>query len=177
MLGMIILLAFSDISFRATQAMYINCDNSLMTFSFFKQREKIMQLFDIRFKQLIKLNIIPAIVCGLCANLLLFYTGGQDYPFQYLVNILICILISVVNSITWLSLYYLFQPFTTSVNVKSGAYIAARTVISLISLHICWIPCKSGLLLGIMLVFTAAYVIILRKLVRKHSPKTWKVKS
>jgi hypothetical protein len=28
-----------------------------------------------------------------------------------------------------------------------------------------------------MLVFTAAYVIILRKLVRKHSPKTWKVKS
>ena len=177
MLGMIILLAFSDISFRATQAMYINCDNSLMTFSFFKQREKIMQLFDIRFKQLIKLNIIPAIVCGLCANLLLFYTGGQDYPFQYLVNILICFLISVVNSITWLSLYYLFQPFTTSVNVKSGAYIAARTVISLISLHICWIPCKSWLLLGIMLVFTAAYVIILRKLVRKHSSKTWKVKS
>lgn len=177
MLGMIVLLSIADVSFKATQAMYINCDNSLMTFSFFKQRDKIMQLFDIRFKQLIKLNIIPAVFFGLCANLVLFYSGGQDYPFQYLVNILICILISVVNSITWLSLYYLFQPFTTSVNVKSGAYIAARTIISILMLHICWIPCRSWLLLGILIVFTAAYVMILRKLVRKYAPKTWKVKS
>lgn len=177
MLGMIILLAMADVSFKATQAMYINCDNSLMTFSFFKQRDKIMQLFDIRFKQLIKLNIVPAVFCGLCSNLVLFYSGGQDYPFHYLVNILICILISAVNSITWLSLYYLFQPFTTSVNVKSGAYIAARTIISILMLHICWIPCKSWLLLGILIVFTAAYVMLLRKLVRKYAPKTWKVKS
>lgn len=177
MLGMIVLLSIADVSFKATQAMYINCDNSLMTFSFFKQRDKIMQLFDIRFKQLIKLNIIPAVFFGLCANLVLFYSGGQDYPFHYLVNILICILISAVNSITWLSLYYLFQPFTTSVNVKSGAYIAARTIISILMLHICWIPCRSLLLLGILIVFTAAYVMILRKLVRKYAPKTWKVKS
>ena len=148
-----------------------------MTFSFFKQRDKIMQLFDIRFKQLIKLNIIPAVFFGLCANLVLFYSGGQDYPFHYLVNILICILISTVNSITWLSLYYLFQPFTTSVNVKSGAYIAARTIISILMLHICWIPCKSWLLLGILIIFTAAYVMLLRMLVRKYAPKTWKVKS
>ena len=177
MLGIMILMGIADVSFTATQAMYINCDNSLMTFSFFKQREKIMQLFDIRLKQLIKLNFIPAVTCGLCANMLLFATGGQDYPFHYLVNILICVLISVVNSVTWLALYYLFQPFTTSVNVKGGAYIAARTIIAILSVHICWIPCNSLLLTGILIVFTAAYVLLLRKLVRKYAPKTWKVKA
>ena len=109
--------------------------------------------------------------------MLLFATGGQDYPFHYLVNIVICVLISVVNSVTWLALYYLFQPFTTSVNVKGGAYIAARTITAIISVHICWIPCNSLLLTGILIVFTAAYVLLLRKLVRKHAPKTWKVKA
>ena len=176
MLGMIMLVGLADVSFKATQAMYINCDNSLMTFSFFKQRDKIMKLFDIRLKQLIKLNFVPAVVYGMCANLVLFITGGQDYPLHYLVTILICILMSIVNSVTWLSLYYLFQPFTTSVNVNGGAYIAARVIIIVISIHICWIPCNSLLLAGILTAFTAGYVFLLRKLVSRYAPKTWKIR-
>ena len=177
LLGMIVPLSIADISFKATQAMYINCDNSLMTFSFFKQRDKIIKLFDIRLKQLIKINVFPAIVCGLLANLFLFYSGGQDYPFQYLVTILVPVLMSVINSMTWLALYYLFQPFTTTVNIKSGAYMAIRIILSVIAVHIFWIPSNSLILAGILVVFTLLYVFFLRKIVYKKSPKTWKVKA
>ena len=177
MLAMVVPLVLADISFRATQAMYINCDNSLMTFSFFKQRKKIMQLFDIRLKQLIKLNILPVIACGICVNMLLFVTGGQDYPFHYLVNILICVIISAVNSTTGLALYYLFQPFTTSVNVKGGAFMGARVIIALVTLNICWIPCNSLMLMGILIVFASVYIMFLRMLVSKFAPKTWRVKA
>ena len=177
MLAMIVPIVIADISFKATQAMYINCDNSLMTFSFFKQRNKIMQLFDIRLKQLIKLNVLPVIACGICADMLLFVTGGQDYPFHYLVNILICIIISAVNSTTGLALYYLFQPFTTSVNVKGGAFMGARVIIAMVTINVCWIPCNSLILMGILIVFAAVYIMLLRILVSKLAPKTWKVKA
>ncbi|MCR4703410.1 MAG: hypothetical protein K5665_07090 [Saccharofermentans sp.] len=176
MLGMIVLVSAADVSFKATQAMYINCDNSLMTFSFFKQREKIIRLFDIRLKQLVKLNVVPALVLGIAADLILFYTGGQSYPFHYLVTLFIPVLLCVVNSVTSLALYYLFQPFTTTVNVKSGAYLTARTLLGLFEVQIFWVPANSLLLAGILTVFTVIYVMLLRALVRKFAPKTWKVR-
>ena len=177
LLAMFFPISIIDNSFKSTQAMYINCDNSLMTFSFFKQREKIIKLFDIRLKQLIKVNAAPAVACGLSADLILFYTGGQDYPFQYLVTILICVLMSAFYATIWLTLYYLFQPFTTTVNVKSGAYRAAWFILGFVFMIIIWIPSHSLILAGIMLVLTVLFVFIMRKLVYKFAPKTWKVKT
>ena len=177
LLLMIIPLSIADISFKSTQAMYINCDNSLMTFSFFKQREKIIRLFDIRLKQLIRINIWPALACGLFAVLILFNTGGQDYPFQYLLTVLVPVLISVINSMTWLALYYLFQPFTTTVNVKGGAYRVTRIILTFITIIICWITLNTAVLAGVLTVFTVVYVILLRAIVKKYAPKTWKMKS
>ena len=177
LLAMFFPISIIDNSFKSTQAMYINCDNSLMTFSFFKQREKIIKLFDIRLKQLIKVNAAPAVACGLSADLILFYTGGQDYPFQYLVTILICVLMSAFYATIWLTLYYLFQPFTTTVNVKSGAYRAAWFILGFVFMIIIWIPSHSLILAGIMLVLTVLLVFIMRKLVYKFAPKTWKVKT
>lgn len=177
LLLMIIPLSIADISFKSTQAMYINCDNSLMTFSFFKQREKIIRLFDIRLKQLIRINIWPALACGLFAVLILFNTGGQDYPFQYLLTVLVPVLISVINSMTWLTLYYLFQPFTTTVNVKGGAYRVTRIILTFITIIICWITLNTAILVCVLTVFTLVYVAVLRALVKKYAPKTWKVKT
>ena len=176
LIALIVPLSWADNSFKSTQAMYINCDNSLMTFSFFKQREKIIKLFDIRLKQLIKINLAPAVVFALCANLVLFYTGGQDYPFQYLVTFVIAIAVSVFNSMIWLSLYYLFQPFTTSVNVKSGAYNAIRIIYFSIQAVIVFIPIHSLAVAAILAVSTILLVFFMRKLVYKMAPKTWKIK-
>ena len=175
--AMLILLSAADNSFKSTQAMFINCDNSLMTFSFFKQREKIIRLYDIRLKQLFKVNIAPAVACGLGANLILFFTGGQEYPLQYLVTILVCVLMSCGYAVIWLSLYYLFQPFTTTVKVKSGVYTVVSTIIYVTLSIIVWIPVHSLILFGLLLVFTALLVFIMRKLVYKYAPKTWKAKA
>ena len=170
-----VFISVADNTFKSTQAMFINCDNSLMTFSFFKQREKIIKLFDIRLKNLIKINMMPSAASGLFANLLLFYTGGQDYPFHYLVNILICVLIGVIYNVIWLSMYYLFQPFTTSVNVRGGAYRVIQMFIVFGLINVCWIPADSTVLAGILFVLTALLVFVMRKLVYRFAPKTFKI--
>lgn len=177
LLFMIIPVAISDNSFKATQAMYINCDNSLMTFSFFKKRDKIIRLFDIRFRQLIKINILPALSFGLFADFLLFCTGGQEYPCQYLLTLIIPAMISVDYCMMCLALYYLFQPFTTTVNVKSGAYTIARVIIAVFFMMTFWIPVHSGILAAVLAVFTVAFILLMRKLVCKYAPTTWKVKA
>jgi len=136
-----------------------------------------MRLFDIRFKQMIKIHLAPAIASGMFANLILFYTGGQDFPFQYLLSIVVCILMSICYSLIWLAMYYLFQPFTTTVNVKSGIYNVTRIIVSCVLTVVVFIPSNTFVLTMIMLVFTAVFVFAMRKLVYKHAPKTWKAKS
>ncbi|MCR5805342.1 MAG: hypothetical protein K6G47_13895 [Clostridia bacterium] len=177
LLGLLIPISMANNSFKCTQAMYINCDNSLMTFSFFKQPEKILKLFDIRVKQLLKINIGPGIACGLFADLLLFYTGGQDYPLHYLVTLLIPLLITLIYSTIWLLLYYLFQPFTTTVKVKSGLYIVVRVIIATFFAMIFWIPSHSAILAGILMVVAALFIFFMRKLVFKYAPRTWRIKT
>ena len=177
LLVFLIPIAISDNSFKSTQAMYINCDNSLMTFSFFKQRKMIIKLFDIRLKQLISFNILPAIALAIGSNLILFATGGQDYPFQYLMTLVILICLSISYSMYWLSIYYLFQPFTTTVSVKSGAYNAAYIIFSIVASVIVWIGVPSQILAAIMTIFTAAFGFFMRRLVFKKAPKTWRVKA
>ena len=177
LLGMLIPLSIADNSFKNTQAMFINCDNSLMTFSFFKKREKIIKLFDIRLKQLIKINVGPVLACGLSADLMLFVTGGQSYPGEYLMPILVAFMLSVISSVMWLSLYYLFQPFTTSVIAKGGVYRITTIIIYSVASIIVWIPMASYILVPVLLVLTIAFVFFMRKLVYKHAPKTWKVKA
>ena len=177
LLALMIPLSISDNSFKNTQAMFINCDNSLMTFSFFKQREKIIKLFDIRLKQLIKINIGPVVSLGLFADLILFVTGGQSYPGEYLVTILVGFMLSILTSVTWLALYYLFQPFTTSVVAKSGAYRITSIIIYSVASILVWVPLVSYILAPVLLLFTAGYVFFLRNRVYKLAPKTWKIKA
>ena len=177
LLALMIPLSISDNSFKNTQAMFINCDNSLMTFSFFKQREKIIKLFDIRLKQLIKINIGPVVSLGLFADLILFVTGGQSYPGEYLVTILVGFMLSILTSVTWLALYYLFQPFTTSVVAKSGAYRITSIIIYSVASILVWVPLVSYILAPVLLVVTAVYIFVMRKLVYKHAPKSWRIKA
>ena len=177
LLALMIPLSISDNSFKNTQAMFINCDNSLMTFSFFKQRDKIIKLFDIRLKQLIKINIGPVVSLGLFADLILFVTGGQSYPGEYLVTILVGFMLSILTSVTWLALYYLFQPFTTSVVAKSGAYRITSIIIYSVASILVWVPLVSYILAPVLLVFTVGYVFFLRNRVYKLAPKTWKIKA
>lgn len=177
LLAMIIPIYMSDATFKATQAMYINCDNSLMTFSFFKQRTKIMKLFDIRLKQIIKINLPPVIAMGIASVIVLFYTGGEDYPLHYLVTMSVPFFLSVLVSLSWLALYYLFQPFTTTVNVMSGSYTVANIIITTGSALILWIPLNSLILAPVLLVVAGASIVVVRKLVFKMAPKTWRIKS
>ena len=68
-----------------TQAMFMNCDHSMLTYRFYRTPKVILALFKERLKTLIGINLIPALVIAIGLPLILFITGGTDNPLNYLV--------------------------------------------------------------------------------------------
>ena len=68
-----------------TQALFMNCDHSLLTYSFYKQPKFILKLFQIRLREIMKINAVPALVIGTGLPLILYASGGTDQPLHYVV--------------------------------------------------------------------------------------------
>lgn len=105
-----------------TRALFVNCDHSLLTYSFYKQPKMILKLFRIRLWEIIKVNLLPAGVVGGGLALLLFASGGTDNPFNYAVIIVSVVCMSIFFSVHYLTLYYMLQPYNAGTEMKSGTY-------------------------------------------------------
>lgn len=167
----------SDATRRICQVMFIGCDKSLMTYNFFKQPEPITKLYKIRLKQVITINMIPAAAIGFWFNSFLFLTGGQEYQFQYLFTFAVPVLMSMINSVYFMLIYYLFQPYTATVEVKSGSYMAAYFGALLPLFIFSALPVNALVLSLIIGVILAILLFISPKLVYRYAHKTWRVKA
>lgn len=85
-----------------TQALFMNCDHSLLTYSFYKQPNFILRLFQIRLREIMKINAVPALVIGIGLALILFATGGTDNPLNYVVLVVSILCMSLFFSIHYL---------------------------------------------------------------------------
>lgn len=67
-----------------TKALFMNCDHSLLTYSFYKQPKFILKLFQIRLREIIKVNLLPALVIGRgSANFALYFPAWiTDNPIK-----------------------------------------------------------------------------------------------
>ena len=105
-----------------TQALFMNCDHSMLTYPFYKKPKAILKLFRIRLREIMKINAAPAAVIGFGLALLLWLTGGTDNPVNYAVVLISPIAISMFFSVHYLTIYYLLQPYTAGSEIKSPLY-------------------------------------------------------
>ena len=160
-----------------TQACFMNCDHSLLTYPFYKKPGAILRLFRIRLREISKINAVPAAILGIGAAVLLFLTGGTENPLNYAVLIVAPLAVSMFFSLHYLMLYYLFQPYTAGTEMKGGAYslITAGTYFVCYELMQIKLP---TLMFGLMcILFCLCYCLIAYALVYKFAPKTFKLRS
>lgn len=105
-----------------TRAIFINCDNSLLTYPFYKQPKFILKLFQIRLIEIVKVNLVPAGVIGGGLALWLFVSGGTDQWINYLILMTSIPALSVFFSVHYLTIYYLLQPYNAGTEIKSFTY-------------------------------------------------------
>ena len=166
-----------DATTKMTQTMFINCDRSLMSFSFYKEPSKIAELYKIRLREAVKLNLAPAITLGIISSTMVFLFGGQRYFGQYLLIPAAYVLMSALFSVHLMTLYYLLQPYTENIKIKNHFHTVLIVISGTLVFVLCWIPAAAWLLVIILAALLALYVFFATKLVRKYSPKHWRVRT
>ena len=157
------------------QTMFVNCDSSLLTYSFYKKPSSILSLFLIRAKTMIKINSLPALVLGLGLSGVEVLAGVTD-PLIHIYSFVTILAISAFFSIHYLAVYYLLQPFNVHSEMKSGKYVLANSVIYMICLGLFQVPSiPVKLFAPIALGVLVLYMVIASVLVYKFSPKTFKI--
>ena len=159
-----------------TKALFMNCDHSLLTYSFFKKPDHILRLFAIRLREIIKVNLLPAAVLGGGLSAVFFLIGGTGKIFECALVFLSVVSLSVFFSVHYLTLYYLLQPYNPSTEIKSGTYSIIQFVTYLISFVMIYVKLPI-LVFGILCVaFCLIYCAVACALVYRFAPKTFRIR-
>ena len=163
-------------SSSVTQAMFMNCDHSMLTYRIYRTPKVILGIFKGRLKTLITINLLPATLIGLGLALLLYLSGGTDNSLNYVILFVSIIAMSIFFSVHYLVMYYLLQPYNVSTEIKSSTYKAVQAI----TYFVCWYMIQIKLPIfsfGIAtIVFCIAYSLISLFLAYKYAPKTFKLR-
>ena len=159
-----------------TQAMFMNCDHSLLTYRFYRTPSAILGMFKERLKTLISINLLPASIIAIGLPLLLFLTGGTDNYFNYIILFISIIAMSIFFSIHYLVMYYLLQPYTVNTEIKSSTYRVVQALTYFICYYMINLRLPTFYFGLLMTLFCIIYSIIALILAYKLAPKTFKLR-
>ena len=120
--GLLLLCTRSIGALPLPRLLFMNCDRSMLTYSFYKKPAFILRLFRLRLLGIIGVNLLPAAVLAAGMPLILYLSGGTGQVLYYLLYPASILAMSVFFSVHYLTLYYLLQPYTASTELKSGTY-------------------------------------------------------
>ena len=159
-----------------TNAMFLNCDHSMLTYRFYRTPKVILGIFKERLKTLIFLNLIPASIIGIALPVLLFMTGGTTNPLNYVVLFVSIISMSIFFSVHYLVMYYLLQPYNVETEMKSSTY----SVVQFLTYFVCYAMIDlhlPTLYFGACLIlFCVLYSFLSLFIAYRLAPKTFKLR-
>lgn len=160
---------------RLIKSMFYNCDLSLLRYGFYRRGDALLRMFFLRLLRIIYSNLVPTtvLVLGLGYNILKYTEMG----FSDLIPIVLLLYaLAMFFSVHYIFMYYIFQPFTSSLEVKSPFYSFINFLVYFISYMLIQVPAPSivflPMVIGFLLVYTAIAVI----LVYKKAPRTFRIK-
>ena len=164
-------------SSSVTQAMFMNCDHSMLTYRIYRTPKVILGIFKERLKTLITINLLPASIIGLGLALLLYLSGGTDNNLNYIILIVSIISMSVFFSVHYLVMYYLLQPYNVNTEIKSSTYRVVQAVTYFVCYYMIQIQLPTFSFGIAMIVFCILYSLISLILAYKYAPKTFKLRT
>ena len=159
-----------------TQAMFMNCDHSMLTYRFYRTPKVILGMFKERLKTLISINILPAFVIAIGLQILLCATGGTDNVLNYVVLFVSVIAMSIFFSVHYLVMYYLLQPYNINTELKSSTYKTVQSITYVVCYQMIQIHLPT-IGFGIATIaFSIIYCIVALILAYMLAPRTFKIR-
>lgn len=159
-----------------TQAMFMNCDHSMLTYRFYRTPKVILGMFKERLKTLISVNLLPAFVIAIGLPVLLWATGGTDNPLNYVVLFVSIISMSIFFSVHYLVMYYLLQPYNINTELKSATYKTVQSITYIVCYYMLQIKLPTIAFGIVTIIFSIVYCIVALILAYILAPKTFKIR-
>ena len=169
-----IAMSFLTVGETTCRAMFYHCDISLTRYSFY--RSAAYEHFMIRLRKMIGQNMQIAAVTGGALTLLSFTSGGDLLQWDTVRLWLSIIGLAVFFTIHHLFLYYIFQPYSTDLNVKNPLYFIVSMVVSAACGAAVFIPLPPVIFTSVILMLTLVYLVVAAVSVRKYAHRTFRVK-
>lgn len=159
-----------------TQALFMNCDHSMLTYPFYKKPKSILRLFQIRLREIMKINAVPGLIIGVGLALILRVSGGTDNPLNYVILVVSILSMSMFFSVHYLTVYYLLQPYNAGTELKSGMYKVIMTITYFCCFSLMYLRMSTFVFGAVMIAFCVIYSIVSCILVYRFAPKTFKLR-
>ncbi len=172
----VIIMYFVNRGAIITQAMFFNCDHSMLTFNFYRSPKVILNVFKTRVLTVTKVNLIPAIIIALGLPVLLYLSGGTTNIVNYITMPIFILVLCVFFSVHYLVIYYLFQPYDQSMAMKSVPYSLISLGTYLVAYYLTDFSMSTLSFTIIAIIVTFIYIILALLLVYKQAPKTFKIR-
>jgi hypothetical protein len=170
---LVLTLSLLSLGETTCRAIFYNCDLSLLRYSFY--RNAVNSHFRIRLYKITGLNLTIAAAFGTGLTLIVMAAGGA--PVRELFLMWGCVLtLSVFFSVHHLLMYYIFQPYSTELNVKNPFFYIVNIAVSS-ACGLCIIVKAPGFIfMLILLILTLVYLAAALILVHKFGQRTFRVK-
>ncbi|UQZ35721.1 hypothetical protein C2I18_20645 [Paenibacillus sp. PK3_47] len=172
----IIIMNFCSIGERVCKAMFYNCDLSLLRYGFYRERPAVISNFRIRLLRISGLNLIPAAAICLAVNLLILLSGEVWSAGEAAVFSVTVLGLSLFFSVHHLFMYYIFQPYTTELNVKNPFFSIVNSLVLAVGVICANLQSVPAYFAGAVLLSTIVYILAALVLVFRYSSKTFRVK-
>lgn len=162
-------------TYMVTENMFSNCDKSMLTYDFYKEKKVINNIFKERLKSLIKINCIPVIAISAFITTILIISGYKLNIELFLIPFMFIVL-SAFFTTYHLTMYYLLQPYDKDSNVKDLKSQILNLVITIILLILIKFKIKLLILELIIIPISLIYIGISIFAVNKKALNTFKIK-
>ena len=162
---------------RVITAMYLNCDQGLLPYGFYRKGEMLLAMYRLRLKSMLGINMIPATAVFLTYMVIIAYKGEIFWINNLVVLAYILLMTTFFTSLA-LAKYYLIQPYNQEGMAVSKLAGVINAVVYYFCIYSAFITKNLDYKMILMASggFILAFIIVVNILIVKFGSKTFKIR-
>lgn len=160
---------------RTVKSMFHNCDITLLRYGFYKKGDALLKMFFLRLLRIIHSNLIPTTILAIGVGFSITHYTFIEFM-DVIPIILLLYALALFFSVHYIFMYYIFQPFTTSMQVKNPFYSIINFMVYFISYMLIQVPAPPTIFLPMIIGLLVLYIIVAILLVYNKAPQTFRIK-
>lgn len=173
---MVFLMYFMTVADKACRAMFYNCDKDMLHYAHYRQPRTLLKNFRIRLFKISLYDFIPAGAICLAAAAFCLICDTDILTLDMMLFCMAIMLLSVLFTAHHLCMYYIFQPYSESLQVKNPFFSIINTIMYMLCFFCMRLNMGGGVFTSVVFIFTIVYIAGILLLVYRRAPKSFRVK-